>query len=573
MHEENVAFVDLNRARLLARRGAPRRAGEVVADALDVFLIHGDLSGQASAHHRMALAQAQAGERAAARASFEAAIACAESVRAGAAGDDLRNAVLGRRAESYHGYTELLLDGWRSGGPSSQQLARAIEVDDMRRARGLIDDLGQGADAQPPAVLEAACAREFLIARAAAADQQGDLLRAARLRRRLEALEAAVPRRLAAGGLASLDQVRAELDARSVLLVFSLRADKASLFWVAADRIEAFELGDRSALEAQVRLAHRLLQRPGSAVVLEPQLRALADTLLGPIRDRLAGQRLLVVADGALRDLPIGALPRPGGQPPVPLVADHEIVYLPSASTLVLARRKLVGGPAAGSIAIVADPVFARTDPRFVERFGAMPGPPETETWPRLLASAHEARSIAARFAPDSARLDLGFDADSRLLRAGTLAAYAIIHLALHGELEPPAPALPRLVFSRYDQDGNADPQALLSVADIYHLDLPAQLVVLSACQSSQAHDTDSGLTSIAHAFFHAGARRLVGSLWQVGDAATAQLMDLFYQGMVERGMAPSAALTFAQRSMRDAGSPPADWAGFIFEGEWRPLG
>jgi CHAT domain-containing protein len=70
----------------------------------------------------------------------------------------------------------------------------------------------------------------------------------------------------------------------------------------------------------------------------------------------------------------------------------------------------------------------------------------------------------------------------------------------------------------------------------------------------------------------YAGAPRVVASLWAVQDRATAKLMGHFYEAMLRRGLRPAAALRAAQlRMLREQRwSAPRQWAGFIFQGEWR---
>ena len=71
----------------------------------------------------------------------------------------------------------------------------------------------------------------------------------------------------------------------------------------------------------------------------------------------------------------------------------------------------------------------------------------------------------------------------------------------------------------------------------------------------------------------HAGARRVIASLWQVSDVATAELMKKFYAGLVQRRLPPAAALRQAQREMaRDPRwAAPYFWAGFVLQGDWQP--
>ena len=578
--ERAGSYVEINRARLSELRGRPGAALAQYHSALEHFLITGDAAGQASTYHGMALAARRAGDTAATSRFFEMAITRVESMRSQVEDAALRAGHLSRRSVYYDTYVDVLLDRVAAGGGAGL-LERAVEVDDLRRARGLVDGLGAPAGSPPRWVRSQARVDELTMVRErlVAARKRGDEDRIQGLELRLAALEAEVEETAAQDAPPSrprlFGRIQSSLDAETVLLVWSLRPQASTLFWISHSDLEAFDLGSRTPIEAQARIIHGLLSVPGRERELAPQLKSLADKILGPIAPRLVGQRLLVIADSALLDIPFSVLPKPGIDAWRPLLVDHEIVYLPSASTHLLLRQTGPGSVASRprtevSIAIVADPVFAADDDRISTDRRLPPRPAETPVWPRLRASAAEACRIAARFDPDERLLALGLDANARWLRSEALSEYDIIHLATHGDLDPPPPALPRLVFSRFDRAGERDPRYLVTAAEIYQLSLPAELVVLSACLSSAARDSDAGLTSLAHAFFHAGARRLVGSLWRVRDESTARLMDFFYQGLIDHGLRPSAALAFAQRTLRSEGSSASDWAAFVFEGDWR---
>src|SRR5262245_18641133 len=102
--------------------------------------------------------------------------------------------------------------------------------------------------------------------------------------------------------------------------------------------------------------------------------------LLGPVASQLDRKRLAIVADGALQYIPFAALPAPSlqnnegrnsGAEPQPLFVEHEIVNLPSASTLATLRRETAGRkPAEKSLAVLADPVFADDDTRVRRNVG-----------------------------------------------------------------------------------------------------------------------------------------------------------------------------------------------------------
>src|SRR4029078_9960640 len=112
-----------------------------------------------------------------------------------------------------------------------------------------------------------------------------------------------------------------------------------------------------------------------------------------------------------------------------------------------------------------------------------------------------------------------------------------------------------------------------LRLHDIYNLNLNADLVVLSACETALGRDMKGeALMGLARGLIYAGASRGVASLWKVEDRATATLMKRFYEHLLLGGRPAAAALRAAQIELwRDKRwNTPYYWAAFILEGEWR---
>jgi CHAT domain-containing protein len=133
-------------------------------------------------------------------------------------------------------------------------------------------------------------------------------------------------------------------------------------------------------------------------------------------------------------------------------------------------------------------------------------------------------------------------------------------------------PELSGLVFSTVDRNGQPQ-DGLLRLHEIFNLSLKAELVVLSACQTALGREIKGeGLIGLTRGFMYAGAPRVVASLWNVEDRATAEIMKRFYEGMLKRQLKPAAALREAQLALaRDSRwSSPYYWAGFILQGDWR---
>jgi len=271
----------------------------------------------------------------------------------------------------------------------------------------------------------------------------------------------------------------------------------------------------------------------------------------------------------------------------IPLIVDHEIVSLPSASVLAALRQE-VGDrlPAAKAVAVLADPVFSRDDSR-VSRAGQTSAARNQSLPSDVLRSAEESglkdfvrlrfsraeADAVARLVPESQRLEaVDFVANRATATSADLNQYRIVHFATHGLINSRHPELSGIVLSLVDQKGRPQ-NGFLRLNEIYNLRLNAELVVLSACQTALGKEIKGeGLIGLTRGFMYAGAPRVVASLWRIDDRATAELMARFYRAMLKDGLRPAAALRAAQVSMwkDNRWSGPHYWAAFIIQGEWK---
>ena len=443
------------------------------------------------------------------------------------------------------------------------------------------------------------------------------------------------------------------LDSNTVLLEFALGDERSWLWAITPDAIISYALPPRAQIETSARKIYEMLTaRQPKKNLTESQRQALiaeADTnfrteaaalsrmLFGAVASKLQqewkGKRLAIVASGALEYAPLAALPLPESgrageresgrqrdketrrqgdkvnpqsairnpQLFTPLIVDHEIVNLPSASTLALIRQETAGRQTAPKmLAALADPVFEASDPRLAAvrikassngliasvRSAESSSAPSTlpselarsarsfhrDGFGRLVFSNEEAESITG-FAPKGSTLKAtGFEASRKLVASGELGQYRIVHFATHGLINSEHPELSGLVLSLVDENGKSQ-DGFLRMSEIFNLRLPAELVVLSACQTALGKEIKGeGLVGLTRGFMYAGAERVVASLWQVDDQATAQLMRFFYRGMFKENLRPAAALRAAQIEMSRSSrwSEPYYWAGFVMQGEWR---
>ncbi|MBI1745934.1 MAG: CHAT domain-containing protein [Acidobacteria bacterium] len=327
--------------------------------------------------------------------------------------------------------------------------------------------------------------------------------------------------------------------------------------------------------------------------------------LLGPVAAQLGKKRLLIVSDGALQYVPFAALPRPPTagagpetEPGVPLMVGHEIVSLPSASTLAVLRRERAGRPpATRKVAVLADPVYDKEDTRIrpAVRPAAGTRKPEVREYSpifdgkrsareaslaetgwrfrRLPFTRREAEAILAMTSPGDGMKAVDFSASLATATSVALRQFRIVHFATHGFLNSEHPELSGLVLSLVDEQG-APQNGFLQLHKIYNLDLPAELVVLSGCQTALGKEIKGeGLVGLTRGFMYAGASRVMASLWQVEDRATAELMAHFYRGLLGRErLSPAAALRQAQIAMwkTKGWEAPYYWAAFTLQGEWK---
>jgi CHAT domain-containing protein len=252
------------------------------------------------------------------------------------------------------------------------------------------------------------------------------------------------------------------------------------------------------------------------------------------------------------------------------------------------------------AVAVLADPVFEADDPRLRERrradaagagqsvrtpnkAGSGTGPSRAAPAPgdlgeggagppRLASTKQEADAIVAAAPPGMALTRMGFQASRSMAMSPELAEYRIVHFATHGVFDNENPGLSGVMLSMFDEQGRAQ-DGFLRLNDIYGLHLPAELVVLSACNTALGRNVKGeGLVGIVRGFMYAGAKRVVASLWKVDDEATGALMERFYAGMLSEQLSPAAALRRAQLSLsrQDQWRAPYYWAGFVLQGEWR---
>jgi len=144
-----------------------------------------------------------------------------------------------------------------------------------------------------------------------------------------------------------------------------------------------------------------------------------------------------------------------------------------------------------------------------------------------------------------------------------------LVHLAMHGTLNTNHPIASSMAFT---ENGDSLEDNFLYAYEISQLEMNADLVVLSACETGYGKfEQGEGIMSLARSFMYAGVPSLVVSLWQVNDATTAAIMELFYK-KIKEGAPIDVALTIAKRRFiqqaKGIVAHPAYWAPFVHLGD-----
>lgn len=583
--------------------------------ALEILRRFGHVSGQSVTLVGIADLLHRAGDSVAAIEHLEEALALIEDLRRKPESASLRSSFFATKQTVYDEYIHLLMELHRLH-PAAGYDAQALHVSERARTRSLLESLTES-DAEiergVPADLRA---REQELERALSAEevQRQRLLENHASEERLErsSLELRTllrEYRKVRGQIRASSPVYASLtqpqpltaeeirhqvvDTETLLLQYDLGRKQSYLWAVTSDRLESFVLPPEAEIEEAARRAYELLTHSNRRSGTAPSriaLEALAEILLAPVADRLGEKRrLLFVGEGALHYIPFGVLPAPRFSDRADeddgdraLVFDHEISSLPSATALAVLRQRIERRAEAPlTIAVIADPVFKDHDPRYrnLVREQAIPRVSQvrqgsgafTSRFERLAYAAREAEAILALVSPEQSFSALGFAANVDTVTEKPLHLYRYLHFATHGDLNTAHPELSSLVLSMLDEDGRPR-EGFLRVHEIYNLDLPADLIVLSACQTALGKEIrGEGLVGLTQGFMYAGAARVIVSLWQVDDHATAELMTQFYHHLLVEGYRPAAALRAAQLSIarEKPWRSPFYWAGFVLQGEW----
>ena len=552
----------------------------------------GDRHGLAASLYLEALAERDQGRSSQALARARELLALVATMRSEAGSRDLRSSFTGIRSGYEELYIDLLMQR-HAREPGGGYDVQAFEASERFRARALLEGWSEARAAVRASVSPVLLARQAVLehqlqereddrlgTQGVAASRLDEQIRGIleRLSKLQDEIARSSPRYAALSQVhpSTLREIQQLLDGDTGLVAYRLGQDRSFVWWIERDSLVVRELAGRTEIEETVHRAYELLaRRPRRASrhgEVSRALEHLSQLLLAPLAGLPDKTQLLIVPDGALPSIPFGALPDPRSSQP--LAAHHVLTYLPSASLAVLLRaQRAVRVPPPRLLAVLGDPVFGRDDSRLGEEArSAAPDLPRADGLRRLPESRREAEAILG-LVPEGMKLALlGFDANRQKALSSLLHQYRYLHFGTHGIVDPRQPELSGLLLSRLDSQGRSQ-EGLLRFYEIYKMDLPVELVTLGSCRSAVGPRVrGEGLIGVTRSFLYAGASRVVGSLWDVDDKATAELTIRLYRGILREGKPPAVALQDAQVSMmqEEAWSSPYYWAGFVLQGEWR---
>ncbi|OKH29562.1 hypothetical protein NIES2101_43275, partial [Calothrix sp. HK-06] len=388
-----------------------------------------------------------------------------------------------------------------------------------------------------------------------------------------------------------LKQIQQQLDKDTLLLQYSLGEDRSYMWTVTRNSFQTYELPKNSEIELVAEGFRGTItdSLPVNHPAKAAKLTKLSQMILAPVANQLGKKRLAIVADSSLQTIPFAALADPTIKAPSyqPLMVNHEIVNLPSVTAIATQRQRFNNGiKAPKTLAVLADPVFEANDIRLTGKEPALA--PELnldrsslqralknikrDGMARLKETRAEADEILKLVSPQEAIHAYDFDANYNFVTNPELKKYRFLLFATHGIVDTTNPELSGIALSQVDKQGKPVDKGYLRLGDIFNLDLSAELVVLSACETGLGKDVKGeGLVGLTRGLMYAGSKRAVVSLWQVSDEGTSKLMPIFYKAVLA-GKLPTVALREAQLQLWNSNEwkNPYYWAPFTLQGDWK---
>jgi CHAT domain-containing protein len=381
-------------------------------------------------------------------------------------------------------------------------------------------------------------------------------------------------------------------DDRSALLEYVTREKNAYLFVITKGTTPAkpslnvypLNLKGKELAEASERFLERVAARDLTIKTLGQKL---YEQLIKPAEKQLQGvNKLVIVPDGSLWDLPFQALHRgPKGY----LLEDFAVSYAPSLSVLremnrkgnefrlarmnpQTARVRNVKTSLANSASVVPELLALGNPVPNVEAVAKSVVLRGDEVLGPLPSAELEVNTLGKLYGPARSKVLIGKEATEEEVKADA-GKYRLLHFATHAILDDRNPMYSHIMLSPTGDNSRED--GLLEAWELMNLDLTAEMVVLSACQTARGRvGAGEGMIGMSWSLFVAGSPTVVVSQWKVDSASTAELMIEFHRNLLRRGTGNKLAMTKAEalreaalKLLRGQYNHPAYWAGFVLIG------
>jgi CHAT domain-containing protein/Tfp pilus assembly protein PilF len=300
--------------------------------------------------------------------------------------------------------------------------------------------------------------------------------------------------------------------------------------------------------------------------------RKLYDLLLKPAEAQLRGKdTLVIVPDGKLWELPFQALRDARGRH---LIESHAVSYAPSLTVLremQAARAKTsAGAHSSATLLAVGNPTLRK------ETIEGAKSVLMSDQLDPLPEAEKQVKALGVLYGPERSRIYVGPAAREDRIKAEA-GGYRLLQLATHGVLNDASPMYSHVLLAQ--EDGNHTEDGLLEAWELMNLDLKADLVVLSACETARGHvGAGEGVIGLTWALFVAGSPTTIVSQWKVESASTTELMLEFHRNLLSRSGARARSVSISAASQLAAkkmlATPeyrhPFYWAGFVVVGDSR---
>jgi CHAT domain-containing protein len=562
-HGEALSLHNLGKVDEL--EGRPESAAHY-RQALDLFRRSGEPSGVARVLASMAQAEEKAGRLDEALRRIEESLAIFDSLGRQLGTPRLRGSFLALRQNAYAIAVAILAD-LDASRPGQGYAARAFQASERARARTLTEsvtearlDLADGLSEELRRKESELSARLIQLQkegatedRIASAEEEWDRLIAEIRRRNPRYASLHYPDPI------SWEEAREFLDPETAVISFAVAADRILVFCATSSGVRVQTLAvSPSELEERVENYVGLVSQDERNQWAELG-RRIASDVAAPWTESLPAttRKLIIIPDGSLNSLPFESLPAAG--PGETLLSRFTISYAPSLTVLKALRS---GAPPEKEQPAA---VFALANPPITNQAFGEGADGESYQLHSLPFAVREAKSIF-RFGTRGSEIWLGSQASEKRIKGKDLRRFGVLHFATHALLSSRSPTRSALLLAG-DREGE---NGLLQAREIYRMRLASDLVTLSACQTARGRILPGeGVQGLAQAFFHAGARSVVASLWNVGDRRTADLMSRFYRHLAE-GSSKAAALRQAKLDLlrEEPHLAPRYWASFVLLGD-----